>query len=533
MSEWDQAAVIAFLADPASHGGAAVERIDTHASIVFLAGERAYKLKRAVRFSYLDYSTPALREQACRAELALNRRTAAELYEEVCPIARAPDGRLALGGPGAAIDWVVVMRRFDQETLFDRMAERGQLSTTLMFDLAEQIARFHAAAEIDSESGGAPGMAATTASDAHNLRAAVPATLDAAGVEALIAATQATLARVALLLDARRRAGKVRHCHGDLHLRNICLVAGRSTLFDCVEFNRLISNIDVLYDLSFLLMDLHTRALDALGNAVFNRYLDLQDESDGLPAVPLFFPSAPPSVPMWARPEPGSRRRRRRRRARARRSAPLFGPCRRSPETGAATPSRDRRPQRHGQTYRGLRHGPGAWRRARRPRAPLRRHPQAPVPRGSHGSPAVIGLQHRGGPARLPADARGGRGRAGRRALGRHRRGLPRRAERDAIATVAAKAQVPFVGLWLDAPMEALAARIAARRGDASDATAAVLRQQLTYDLGDIDWHRIDASGAADAVIDAGPAGLRARARHGARDRRREERMRPVECCVR
>src|SRR5262249_33001869 len=125
MSEQDQAAVIAFLADPASHGGAAVERIDTHASVVFLVGDRAFKLKRAVRFSYLDYSTLALREQSCRAELALNRRTAPELYEEVCPITRGPDGRLALGGKGGAVvDWVVVMRRFDQETLFDRMAKR-------------------------------------------------------------------------------------------------------------------------------------------------------------------------------------------------------------------------------------------------------------------------------------------------------------------------------------------------------------------------------------------------------------------------
>src|SRR5262249_44579626 len=282
MSEQDQAAVIAFLADPTSHGGGAVERIDTHASVVFLVGNRAFKLKRAVRFSYLDYSTVALREQSCRAELALNRRTAPELYEEVCPITRAPDGRLALGGRGAIVDWVVVMRRFNQETLFDRMAKRAQLSSKLMFDLAERIAQFHTAAEIDYESGGYAGMAATTASDASNLRAAVPVTFDATDAEALIAATQAALVRLAPLLAARRRAGKVRHCHGDLHLRNICLMAGRPTLFDCVEFSRLISNIDVLYDLAFLLMDLHARGLDPFGNAVFNRYLDLQDESDGL-----------------------------------------------------------------------------------------------------------------------------------------------------------------------------------------------------------------------------------------------------------
>ena len=298
MSEPDQVAVIAFLADPASHGGAAVERIDTHASIVFLAGDRAYKLKRAVRFSYLDYSTLALREQACRAELALNQRTAPELYEEASPITRDAAGRLSLGGTGAAIDWVVVMRRFEQETLFDRMAERGQLSNALMFDLAERIAQFHASAEIEDESGGARGNGRHDGERCAQSAGGRPGDARCAGVEALIAAIQADLTRVAPLLEARRRAGKVRHCHGDLHLRNICLVAGRPTLFDGIEFNRVISNIDVLYDLAFLLMDLHTRGLDGFANAVFNRYLDLLDEGDGLPALPLFLSVRAPCAPM-------------------------------------------------------------------------------------------------------------------------------------------------------------------------------------------------------------------------------------------
>ena len=503
MSEQDQAAVIAFLANPASHGGAAVVRIDTHASIVFLVGGRAYKLKRAVRFSYLDYSTPILREQACRAELALNRRTAPELYEEVCPIARAPDGRLALGGPGAAIDWVVVMRRFDQDTLFDRMAERGQLSNTLMFDLAEQIARFHAAAEIDAEFGGASGMTATTASDARNLRAGVPATLDAESVEVLIAATQAALARAAPLLDARRRAGKVRHCHGDLHLRNICVVGGRPTLFDCVEFNRVISNIDVLYDLAFLLMDLHARGLEALGNAVFNRYLDLQDESDGLAALPLFLSVraavrahvSAAAVQQQTQPEEQARTRDEARRYLAH-AADLLKPpppCLLAigglSGTGKST------------VAYGLAPGFGGV-------------PGARVLRSDVVRKRLFGAALTD---RLPSSAYGAE--VGQRVFQRMREEAAaalaagrsvvtdavyaRPAERDAIEAVAAKAQVPFVGLWLNAPAEALVARIAARRGDASDATAAVLRQQLAYDLGRIDWHRIDAGDPADAVIGA------------------------------
>src|SRR5262245_22883788 len=264
----EQEEVIAFLADPATYGVAEVERFDTHASIVFLAGEHAYKLKRALEFTYLDYSTPAQRRHFCELELALNRRTAPQLYLEVRSINRAPSGRLAFNGEGPALDWVLVMRRFDQEALFDRMADRGALTSPLMLHLADQIVAFHAAAESVTDSGGHDGIARTAESDARNLRAAVPDVLDGAVVEKLVAATAARIAALAPLLEERRCAGRVRHCHGDLHLRNICLVDGQPTLFDCIEFNRTMSCIDVLYDLAFLLMDLHHRGLDDLGNGV-------------------------------------------------------------------------------------------------------------------------------------------------------------------------------------------------------------------------------------------------------------------------
>ena len=121
----DQADVIEFLAAPSTHGTATVERIDTHSAIVFLAGERAYKLKRAVRFDYLDFSTSERRRAMCDAEVRLNRRTAPDIYRGVVPITREPGGALALGGSGPPIDWVVEMNRFPQEALFDRLAAAG------------------------------------------------------------------------------------------------------------------------------------------------------------------------------------------------------------------------------------------------------------------------------------------------------------------------------------------------------------------------------------------------------------------------
>jgi len=117
MDAAEQSAGIAFLSQPATYGVAEVTRIDTHASIVFLAGDRASKIKRAVCYSYLDYATPAAREEFCRAELTLNRRTAPRLHLEVRSVNRDASGRLTFGGPGTIVEWVVVMRRLDQAAM--------------------------------------------------------------------------------------------------------------------------------------------------------------------------------------------------------------------------------------------------------------------------------------------------------------------------------------------------------------------------------------------------------------------------------
>jgi aminoglycoside phosphotransferase family enzyme len=154
----DQSDVVAFLSSPSTHAGANVERIDTHSAIVFLAGQRAYKLKRVVRFDYLDFSTRERRRAMCDAEVRLNRRTAPGLYRRVLPISRERDGAFALGGSGTPVDWVVEMNRFPQEALFDRLAAAGHLDLDLMPPLAAAIARFHAAAEHRHDHGGKAGM---------------------------------------------------------------------------------------------------------------------------------------------------------------------------------------------------------------------------------------------------------------------------------------------------------------------------------------------------------------------------------------
>jgi len=144
MSEASQRAVIAFLSDPATHGGAAVERVDTHISRLFLAGGRAWKLKRAIRTNYLDFTTLGLREASCRRELEVNAG-AGELYLGVVPVVRR-GGRLRLGGEGEPVDWLVEMRRFDRSRELDRLCEGGALDRATVERLADTVAALHARA---------------------------------------------------------------------------------------------------------------------------------------------------------------------------------------------------------------------------------------------------------------------------------------------------------------------------------------------------------------------------------------------------
>ncbi|CAN5874474.1 AAA family ATPase [soil metagenome] len=283
----DQAGLIAWLTSGMPFGCAdGCRRIDTHAASIFLAGDRAWKLKRAVRYPYLDFSTPEKRRAALEAELRLNRRTAPGLYLAVHPVTR--DGvAFGIGGAGDIVDWVLEMQRFPDDALLDDLARQGQLDQSLMLRLADQVHVFHDRAEPSPHAHGAERFRQILDGNVDSL-APHAGLFGDERIAALLRDQRRACDRHAALLDIRGRKGKIRRVHGDLHLANIALIDGEPTPFDCLEFDEELATTDILYDLAFLLMDLWHRDLSASANLVFNRYVDLSGDEDGVRLLPLF-----------------------------------------------------------------------------------------------------------------------------------------------------------------------------------------------------------------------------------------------------
>jgi uncharacterized protein len=497
----DQSDVIAYLSSTAAHGGAAVERIDTHSAVVFLAASRVLKLKRAVRFDYLDFSTETRRRQACEDEVRINRRTAPPIYLGVVAVTREADGSLALNGAGQPVDWLVEMARFDQENLFDRLAARDALAVSLMPQLADVVASFHERAERRTDHGGLPGMRWVVDGNAAGLAEQGVGFLDPSRCDALSAASRAALEHHAGLLERRRLEGFVRRCHGDLHLRNIVLLDGRPTLFDAVEFNDEIACTDVLYDLAFLLMDLWRRHLPAHAHRVFNTYLTRTGDFEGLPLLPLFL-SCRAAV-------------------RAKTSATAAGvqqDTERTNELQALAREylemalRLLHPPQPQLVAIGGVSGSGKSSLALAIAPSIGAIPGAVVLRSDEirkalaGVPALEHLESEAYTAAMSARVYAEMEARARVVLDAGHSVIvdavyARPDDRARLDTLAAATQAPFVALWLDAPADVLLSRVRQRQRDASDADESVVRRQLAAQPRPDGWHRIDASGSLSDTV--------------------------------
>ena len=493
-----QAETAAFLRNLADQ-----DPVETHISLVFLGADTVWKLKKSVRLSFLDFTDPHQRHRFLLRELVLNASGAPGLYRDVVAVVHRPDGTLALGeGENAAfspLDWVLRMARVPATDFLDIMAAEGKLDAILLDQLADEVAAYHAralVAHIDV-------VASMRAVIEGNLRAANAAGLPERALSEWQARIMPVLHAGADRLRARAASGFVRRGHGDLHLGNLCLWQGRPAAFDALEFDEDLATIDTGYDLGFLLMDLDCRVDRAAANRVMNRYVARTGDAGLTALLPLFLslramvlahvrltrgdpaasagylkaaldylkPVAPVALAIGGLQGSGKS-------TLARALAPNLGPA-----PGALVLRSDE--------IRKLRNGVA---------------PENPLPKAAYTEAESMAVF-----AAL-AEALGETVSGGHSVIADATFIDP--AHRHAVTAAAQEAGVPFLGLWLDAPLSLLESRITARQNDASDATVAVLRvASRAKTIPPHRWPKINAAEFEPALAAASKAVLELQSR--------------------
>lgn len=466
--------------------GEPVEHVETHAAHVFLAGDRAFKIKKAVKLPYLDFSAKDSRRSVLADELRINRVFAPDIYLGLDEVRGEP---------------VLVMRRFPSRSLLSWKMAHGEMD----LELARKLAAMAAAAHVQAPRRDMPGIEIMAGLGAQLSKAFVdsPDIFHPAETLEFHALYEAALKSNKALLNRRNETGLVRRCHGDMHSGNIIVEEGEPKLFDAIEFSEKIATIDVLYDLAFLLMDLWTHEERAAANTLLNRYLHLrraEEDLSGLAALPLFLATRAGVRALvtadlahelalknsmkergqaldWFRASLGYLK------APPPRLLCIGGLSGTGKSTLAAAVAPD------------LGAAPGAIhvrsdveRKVLASVAETERLPEQSYSRESSFAVYEACL------ARAEMVLKAGHSVVLDAVFARED-------ERRAAQEIAARARARFDGIWLEAPADMLKARVSARRGDASDATADVVERQLAYDVGSIAWLRVDASGpAVDAL---------------------------------
>lgn len=272
------------------HQAEAIRVIETHISWVLLTGQYAYKIKKPVSFGFLDFSTLEKRRFYCAEELRLNRRLAAELYLEVVPITGSPD-RPELAGSGPVIEYAVKMFQFPAGQLLSERAACGRLDADCCDQMADKIAAFHGLIERvgdDSPYGDSKMIRHWFVENFDHIGGLLGNDFELQRVSVIQHWGDDEWRRKSALMQARKRQGYVRECHGDLHLGNMTLIDGRVVLFDCIEFNPELRWIDVISDTAFLLIDLLRFGYDGYAYRVLNRYLQITGDYDALGVLPYY-----------------------------------------------------------------------------------------------------------------------------------------------------------------------------------------------------------------------------------------------------
>ncbi len=492
-----QERVFAFLTDPATHSH--VDRIDTHGASVFLEGDRALKIKRAIRFPYLDYSTLEKRKAACEEEINVNRRFAPQIYRRVVPITQSSAGSLSIDGDGTPVEFAIEMARFDERQTIDHLAESGEPGRDLVEAIADAIAASHA---IASPAPVEPWIASIPAFIEGNDQAFRDAArFPANDIANLRDNSVRSFSRIQELLKQRGRQGYVRRCHGDLHLGNIVLIERRPVLFDAIEFDPVIASIDVLYDLAFPIMDFIRYDRRAAANALLNGYLKTtsSDNLDALAAMPLFMSlrAAIRANVLLARLD---------------RNADCKPDVASSAQTYFELARRLIDPAAPTLVAVGGLSGTGKSVLARALAPGIPPQPGAIVLRTD-----VLRKQQFGVRETDPLPEEAYQPEMTQRiydllmqqALRILSQGhsvvvdavFARESERTAIRDAARRLNVGFVGLFLQTDLATRLSRVGRRKGDASDATPEIAGLQEKYDIGTLDWAVMDASGTPEQTL--------------------------------
>jgi uncharacterized protein len=454
--------------------------VETHISLVFVGRDTVWKLKKAVKLPFLDFTRVEDRRRFTEREQALNAPAAPGLYGDVTPVVRQPDGTLALSSLPTDLpieDWVLCMARVPAEDFLDAVAARGGLTPALQDALADAVAAYHEARP--AVTGVLPPMRQVAVG---NVPSALGAGLPAGDVETWRNAVVSALDTLDLLLAARADAGFVRRVHGDLHLGNLCLWQRRPVPFDALEFDETLGTIDLAYDLAFLLMDLVQRVDGAAANRVLNRYVARTGDVGLVGTLPAFL-----SIRAMVRAHVEARSSH----AGARRpylqaaldylhpTPAVVVAIGGLPGTGKSTLARALAP--------GLGRVPGAL-ILRSDEIRKRQHGAAPeqrLPQSAYSDAASEAV--------FAAIADGVRtGAAGGHAVIADATFIDP-AHRRAVEDAARATGAPFAGFWLEAPLPELERRIVTRSGDVSDATVAVLRAAARDALDAGTWHPVDS----------------------------------------
>ena len=497
----DQSETVAALSSPKAYGKlfGKVDVVDTNICRVFLFGDKAYKLKKGVKYPYVDYSTPERRCFSCRREMTMCERFAPGMCIGVDTVVRDKKGRLTIGsvcrdGAVETVDYVLVMDRFADGDFLDEQIQKGTADRFEIMDLAERIWALHADApafyNVDGE------LIIRRRIDENNaLIRCFTDIFDVKDVDALNAAQLKTLNEQKKLLNQRRDEHHVRLCHGDMRLHNIVMRDGKILLFNPIEFYDDLTHIDVLYDLAYLLMDMSHRGLKRLASILFNHYMLCSGDWDGFPVLPLFM-SCRAGVECYVA---------------AQMAADTTDPERKKTFADAAraylVSAReylDPPPPRL--VACGGLSGSGKSRIARE---------IAPFVTVPPGAVVLRDDVFRRELKRVPPDETLGEESFLASDESQVYALMFEKAEkiiryghtvildalffkpeyRDGARRLAEKLGVEFYGFWVDAPLDVRAERVAKRKRNPSDVKSIeTLKNQLNIRVGDIDWHRIDSS---------------------------------------